>query len=192
VSKGKRFQAMSWEVFDEHRDVILAGIRALDANPLSRKRNRLLEVCEEGGDHLVAEVLYTTHGAVVVYRSRGRVKRQGRTGMFTQASRGSANLLVDPLTGDPDQRFHLVGHTHQDLGVCGRDLTAWIDSGNKRVVLNAPTPDLRPPSDTAKMALWLAEHVGDIARHPEAGELFRYVDKLYDDIADTLSNETNE
>lgn len=182
---------MSEDTFAEHEEDIRDAIRLLFNNSASRERLRALRLQEEGSGETVAEVfpILTLQGMVVVYTPRGRRRRVGKSGIYVRASRGIENRILAPLTGDPDQRFPIVGHTHATLAVSGRDIAAWITAGDKQVVLSAPTPDLRPPSPTAQMALWLADHVSDISRMPQAGEIFSDVAQLHEDILRVLTEE---
>jgi hypothetical protein len=49
--------------------------------------------------------------------------------------------------------------------------------------------DDRPHSPAAQLALYLADHVDDIARNPQAGELYRQIDQFYDDLVRVLNQE---
>jgi hypothetical protein len=113
------YKAMSLETFNENNADILAGINLLMTNPKSRKTFRLFELNEMATGELLAEVFQTTHGSVVVHRSSGRVSRRGKSDLFVRQGRDSDDLIVAPLTGDPDQRFRVVAASTADRSFSG-------------------------------------------------------------------------
>jgi hypothetical protein len=66
-------------------------------NPKSRRRFRILALYEETTGELLAEVFGTTHGRVVVHRSRGRVSRGRNTALFARQGASLDDLVVPPL-----------------------------------------------------------------------------------------------
>jgi hypothetical protein len=84
-------------------------------------------VYEKDTGELLAEVFRTHYGLVVVHRSYDPVPGNKRAPVpFARQSRGSDNLIVTPLTGDPDQRIRTM-HSHSySYGVEARDYWAWL------------------------------------------------------------------
>jgi hypothetical protein len=94
-------QFMSWDVFNDNQPAITADVwTILAAKGKNRRRFRLDAVYEKATSVLVAEVLQTTCGPVVV---------------MTDAEHGGASEHMDdirrrgrdiaPLTGDPSEQF---------------------------------------------------------------------------------------
>lgn len=182
---------MSREEFDENKQVILAGLNALMKNPKSRNRFRILAVYEESpGDpgELLVQVFPTPHGPVVVHCSYGRVSRVGNA-MFVRQRANLDDSIVAPLTGDPDQRFRVVSKSSADLSISGRDLMQWLAEGKTRHAISQPSEFHRPLSQTAQLALWLADNVDAIAANPRAGEFHREIKQMMDDIVRVLNQD---
>jgi hypothetical protein len=189
VSKGKRLQPMSPETFEENKAEILVSINLLFDNPKSRNRFRLIAVVDEASGELLAEVFNTQpHGSVVVHRGQGKVSRRGNY-LFVRQARGSDDLIVAAFTGDPNQRFRIVAASNVDRSISGRDLTQWMAEGKTTYAISQPTLDIRPPSQATEAGRWLADHVHDIARSPQAGDTFRGVQKMRDDIMRALTDD---
>ena len=126
-------EGMSQETFDANKQPILAAIDALMDNPKSRKRFRLLALYERSTGELLAEVFGTHHGPVVVYRSTGAVTRGRNHAPFARQGRGLAELIVAPLTGDPEQEFKIMpSHTQGRLVIDCQDFSQWIAAGKTR------------------------------------------------------------
>jgi hypothetical protein len=121
-------ERMSWETFGENRPASVAEIRAMLANPKSRKRFNLIELYEKETGELLAEVFRTSRGAVVVYRGiegwdqpfsiRDNPEDEARYDSFRQL-RGAPAVL--PLTGDPEQLFSIAPRTAMPYVLPARD-----------------------------------------------------------------------
>jgi hypothetical protein len=177
---------MSREEFDENKQAILAAIDALMSNPKSRRRFRALALFEKTTGELLAEVFDTAHGRVVVHRSYGSVSRAGNLPFYRQGV-DQNDWVVAPFTGDPVQRFHIVSGTG-DRSVSGRDITQWLAEGKTRHTISQPTQNNRPLSETQLLAAQLAENVDAIAASPQAGEIYRGVNQMIDDIVRALND----
>jgi hypothetical protein len=95
---------MTWEVFEENRPAILAAVKALMANPKSRRRFRLAALYEKRTSDLVAEMFGTAHGPVVVWLDA----EYGGESTHLAGVRLHGRDIA-PLTGDPAQRFTIRG-----------------------------------------------------------------------------------
>jgi hypothetical protein len=123
-------EAMSQETFAKNNRAIRAGLAAVISNPKSRRRWRLLPVYEKDTGELLAEVFDTLYGPVIWHRSWGRVL--SRTSHNTEFTRqGRSNVVVAPLTDDPDQRFRIVGRKGEHT-VAAEDLRQSIAEGQTR------------------------------------------------------------
>lgn len=108
-------ETMSLDAFRANEATILADVCAILNGELKvRKRLRLCRgaVYERGGDNrqLVAELLRTSKGPVVVYR-RAAIEDSSNTGSETWVDirEFRREQAVAPFTGDPDQRFAVKG-----------------------------------------------------------------------------------
>lgn len=191
MSGKKQLRHMSREVFDENKQAILVDLNALMDNPKSRRLFRLLAVYDKGSNQLLAEVFALTQGTLVVHRGRGHLSRvKGRaSGVFVRQDRGDENLIVAPLTDDPDQFFVISVGRMGDRSLSGRDLTRWLAEGKTRHSISEPSEDNRHLSETAQLAKYLADNVDAIAARPDAGEFARAVDQMYDDIIGVLNQD---
>ena len=116
---------MTLNVFHTHKRDILAGLNALTARPKSRKEFRMLAVYSRETNERLAEVFSTTHGPVVVFRSGTVRDPDAQGGGFVRQERGDADLFVQPLDNDPDQRFPLVASGGRYV-FTNADLRRWI------------------------------------------------------------------
>jgi hypothetical protein len=131
-------EGMSQETFDENREAILVGIRALLENPKSRQRNRRLRIQEYGTGELLGEVFGTHHGPVVVYRGNGGTAADGRFDAFRQG-RGRSELVVAPLTAGDDDFFGLIfSRAHSAYRLTGDDLVRALAEGRRKITVGAP------------------------------------------------------
>ncbi|OSC24608.1 hypothetical protein B8W69_20910 [Mycobacterium vulneris] len=73
--------------------------------------------------------------------------------------------------------------------ISGGDIEQWLKEGKKSHAIDQPTLDKRPRTLEQQMAGWLADHVEDIAAIPNAGEIYRGVKQLRDDILRVLNGE---
>jgi hypothetical protein len=110
---------MSQETFDAHEPAILADVKAIMGNPKSRKLFRLFELREkrpEKPGELLAEVFRTNYGPVIAHHSYGDVNRlrivvvPGPVPDPARRGRGQGELVVAPLTNDPEQRFPVMAN----------------------------------------------------------------------------------
>jgi hypothetical protein len=121
---------MSQETFTENRPAILVALQAVVNNPKSRKRFRLLAVYERVTGELLAEVFGTIHGPVIIHRSWGTIlSRSSHNTEFTR--QGRSNIVVAPLTDNPNQKFHIVAHNTRYTFRC-EELRRWIAEGKTR------------------------------------------------------------
>lgn len=89
-----------------------------------RSRLQLIAVRQADTGELIAEVLRTTVGPVVVYRPGGddmevMWRADARDGSIFRQSRGEPR--IEPFTGDPEQHFQMQAHA-QTYVVTGRNL----------------------------------------------------------------------
>lgn len=114
---------MSRETFEQHGDEIHTAVRLLLADSKRRKRFQLATVHERSSKELLAEVLDTSFGPVVVY-STGIAATSRATSNLpmigTRQYRG--NRAISPLTGDAGQTFDVVSRSNVMYDIWGRDL----------------------------------------------------------------------
>jgi hypothetical protein len=99
-------EVMGQQTFDENEPAIRGAVKAIMRDPKRRKRFRLFALHESGGG-LLAEVFDTKHGPVIAHHSWGSTDRLYTVAVGARRGRGQGQLLVAPLTDDPDQRFPL-------------------------------------------------------------------------------------
>jgi hypothetical protein len=136
-------QTLDNESFRRNMKTILVEVNAILAvKGKSRRRFRVLEIYEEGSDELVAEVLRTTLGMVIVYRNH-----VGRTpdGDFVLYRQGSTPHIA-PLTGSPDQPVNIVSRARQYV-IMGNEILQAITGGRDRLVLDEQHPGRRRVAD---------------------------------------------
>ena len=75
---------------------------------------------------MLAEVLHTNRGPVVVYRSYSH-ESDRKAGGFSPF-RQQDEPTVDPFTGDPDQTFHIWSNSGR-YQVMGADFTRYLAEG---------------------------------------------------------------
>lgn len=100
---------MSLDEFGQNEPAILADVCAiLNGKTKTRRKLRIVAVYERGTGRLVAEVLHTSQGPVVVHRvaaietDAGRPRRVDVRGFRREHA-------VATFTGDPDQQFAIKG-----------------------------------------------------------------------------------
>jgi plasmid stabilization system protein ParE len=179
---------MSPESFEQNTSAVVAQVRALVANPKSRKRFRIMTLYESNTNELLAEVFPTTYGLVVYHRERGRVSRARNS-----ATHRHDDSWIAPLTGDPEERFRIaVPRSAAEIEITGADIARWLAAPKARHAISW-LDHLRqprdPPGEFAQLAKWLADNVDLIAAHPKAGQFCREIDQLFDDVVRALSRE---
>jgi hypothetical protein len=102
---------MSYEVFAENESQIVAEVSMIrSAKGKTRKRFRILAIYEQGSSSLLGEVLRTSFGPVVVYRTAlgGESPPAGDGNYLLGYRQGRKYPGIAPLTGNPDQYFSMV------------------------------------------------------------------------------------
>jgi hypothetical protein len=122
---------MSQETFDANQPVIRAGVEAIMRNPQRRKTSRIFALYDSGDNTLLAEVFRTPFGPVIAHRSWGSVDRLTTVVVGAPQGRGKAELVVAPLTDDPDQRFPIMARAFR-YRLPVRNLREWIAQGKPR------------------------------------------------------------
>lgn len=115
--------------FDRHWPQIASDVRTIRAaDNKSRNRFRVLALYEVKTAEMIAEVLHTHHGPVVVYRSHSHELSRSAGGF--KAFQRQNGLTVEPLTGDPDQTLHIwAGSGSGRYQVMGADLARYLTEG---------------------------------------------------------------
>ncbi len=118
-------QTMSLAVFEQNEPAILADVCAILAGKTKiRKQLRLVAVYERSTGQLVAEVLRTTKGPVVVHRVAAIETESGRPARVDIRGFRREHGIA-PLTGEPDQQFAIKGKSAVYI-VFGRNFIARI------------------------------------------------------------------
>jgi hypothetical protein len=109
---------MSQDVFDQNWSTIAVEVNTiLAAKGKTRKRFRIVAVYEKSSGELLAEVLRTSFGPVVVYRAgamgHGSIRRDPGAELpsyiiGTRQGRGALKFDVQPFTGYANQYFMMT------------------------------------------------------------------------------------
>lgn len=127
-------QTMSLAEFEQNEPVILADVCAiLNGKAKIRKKLRLPggAVYERSTDQLVAQVLRTTKGPVVVHRVAAIQTESGRPARVDIRGFRREHGIA-PLTGEPDQQFAIKGKSAVYI-VYGRNFIARTYPGDALV-----------------------------------------------------------
>jgi hypothetical protein len=133
--------SMSGETFIPNLSAIVTEVDKLIADPVDRQRVRLLAVYEHASGRqgeLIAEVMQTTFGPVVVARTA--VEDGAET--IRQDSRRN----IEPLTDDPAHRINIASR-HAQFRLSTIDLIAWIADGERKKVVKPGFTVRRVPTD---------------------------------------------
>jgi hypothetical protein len=115
---------------DREIDEVWAQLNAMAADKQSWRRYRVLEICCRNCGELIAEVMESAHGPVVVYRSfKGVTAGAAATGKY--ASQSMSKHALRMLTGG-GPFICFCGCSRTILNEA--DLTAPIEKGQRRVV----------------------------------------------------------
>jgi hypothetical protein len=122
---------MSQETFDANEAVIRAGVQAIMRNPKWRKSSRIFALHETHTGELLAEVFRTTYGPVIAHNSWGSIDRLSTVVVGAAQGRGKVELVVAPLTDDPDKRFPIMARNFQ-YRLPVRNFRQWIAEGKTK------------------------------------------------------------
>ena len=133
---------MSWETARQNRSQIQEFVESLLLDDDRHKLWRKLAISERGGKGLIGEILGTPHGPVFV----SRMTMDDEKGYRDEEpdNRQSPLRGIEPVTGDPDQRFDMASRRAQFLVDAGY-LIARIQAGKRKVVLRPGSTSSRPP-----------------------------------------------
>jgi len=159
---------MSWETWRENRSKIGDFVDGLLVNDDRRKLWRRLAICERGGK-LIGEILGTPKGPVFLSRMTmddAKGHRDDETDSRQSPLRG-----IEPVTGDPEQRFQMASRRSEFLVDAGY-LIPRIQAGERRVELrpgytSSSRPRWRPTAQ--QIADWRARMEKRRARHKQQG-----------------------
>ncbi|HSS24487.1 MAG TPA: hypothetical protein VLL82_08800 [Mycobacterium sp.] len=116
-------QTMSLAEFEQNEPAILADVCAiLTGKTKIRKQLRLVAVYERSTGKLVAEVLRTTKGPVVVHRVAA-IETESGCPPRVDIRGFRREHGIAPLTGEPDQQFAIKGKSTVYI-VIGRNFIA--------------------------------------------------------------------
>ena len=132
---------MSWETLRENHSEIGDFVERLLFDDARRKLWRKLAIFELGGKGPIGEILATLHGPVFVSRMTMDDAKGYRDD--EPDSRQSPLRGVEPVTGDPEQRFQMASRRAQFLVNAGY-LIARIQAGERRVELRPGSTSSRP------------------------------------------------
>ena len=107
---------MSPELYDKHEDEIIAAVRVLLQNPISRRRYEVAAIYTAKGHELLARILRTNFGMVAVLNSwfpEGAYERR-------------ESIINGDLT--PNDRAHINGFRRDEAGMVIWPLTGKLDS----------------------------------------------------------------
>ena len=167
----RNFEGMSWETARENRSEIRDFIESLLLDEDRHKLWRKLAISERGGKGLIGEILGTPHGPVFV----SRMTMDDEKGYRDEEpdNRQSRMRGIEPVTGDPDQRFDMAStlrraHFLVDAGY----LIARIQAGKRDVVLRpgstssrSSKPPRRPTAE--QIADWRARTAKRRTQHKQ-------------------------
>jgi hypothetical protein len=103
---------MSWEMFKENESTIVAEVKMIMAvKGKSRKRFRIVALYEKSTGDLIAEVLRTSVGPVVVSRAVEPTLDPVNGAVVIPGFRLSQYHNIDPVTSDDQQFFSMKSRT---------------------------------------------------------------------------------
>jgi hypothetical protein len=124
-------ETMSQEAFDADEPAIRDLVKAIMSNAKIRKSCRIFELHEMHTGELLAELFDTSYGPVIAHRSHGSADRlrvfvvPGPVPDPALRGRGKRELVIAPLTNDPDQRFPIMARNLQ-YRLPVKNLRQWI------------------------------------------------------------------
>ena len=127
---------MSWDTFDHNGAQIETAVRLLLVDPKRRRKRQLAAVYENRTHELLAEVLSTSFGPVVVYFSQvgawanDKPRAPGK-GVPLYLRQRRTSRPVAPLTGEADQLFRMMSRSNTSYEVLGADLIRAITEGSR-------------------------------------------------------------
>jgi hypothetical protein len=124
-------EEMSQETFDANEAAIRTGIKAIMSDPKLRKRCRIFELYESSSNELLAEVFRTAYGPVIAHQSWGNPERLRVVVVRGPQGRGQGELVVAPLTDDPDQRFPIMARNFK-YRLPIRNFRQWMTEGKTK------------------------------------------------------------
>lgn len=128
-----RLVPMAWETYNAQSAELASVVDAMIDRPDWLKRWRLLAIYESGGAHeLIGTVLALGDGAVLVARITNDYDSDDLTG--GDDLRQAPTRLLQPITGDPEQRFEMASRRTQFM-VSARYLIEAIEAGDTTVAL---------------------------------------------------------
>ncbi len=141
--------SMSREVFDRNGEQIVTAVRLLLADPKRRKRRQLVAVYEKNEKRtheLVAEVLRTNFGPVVVYSTHvgtwANEKHRGPgEGVPVHLRQYRKSRSIKPLTGEADQAFSVMSRSNTLYEITGTDLSRIITGDVNPQTFRFPSDD---------------------------------------------------
>ena len=145
------FEGMSQQTLRAHWDEVQTTVELLlqPSNKARRHRFRLLRISEAGDkNQVIGEILQTPHGPVFV--SRMTVDDEQGYRDEDPDDRQSSIRGIEPVTGDPGQRFEMKSR-RAEFRVDAGYLLARIQAGQRQVVLEPGlTLSEPPPRPTAQ------------------------------------------
>jgi hypothetical protein len=124
---------MPWATYDAHSTELARMVDTLLDRPDWLKRWRLLAIYEAGGtNEPLGHVLELRDGAVVVMRI---TNDHDSDDPHLEDRRQSTARLLQPISGEPEQRFQMASRRAQFM-VSARYLIEAIDAGQRKVVLS--------------------------------------------------------
>ena len=135
-------EPMSGDTFAQNLSAIITDVDKLITDETDRRRARLLAVYEHAAGHqgeLIAEVLRTSHGPVVVARTTVEDSAEN----IRQDSRRN----VEPLTDDPGHFIDVVSRRRAQFCLRTTDLIGWIADGRRKIVIRPGWTVRRTPID---------------------------------------------
>lgn len=116
---------MSSETFDQNSDEIVAAVRLIVADSKRRRKFQLAIVYESHTNELLAEVLSTSFGPVVVYSTA--IGAHSRNTVMVGSRQYRRNRPIAALTGE-DQIFDVMSRSNSGYELLGTDLIRFIAS----------------------------------------------------------------
>jgi len=123
--------SMSYNTFDENREQIETDVRLLLSDPKRRKLSRLAVLYENSTNELLAEVLSTDFGPVVVFwtsigRWANQKPRESGQGEPLHLRQYRKKRSVAPLAAESDQVFFVMSRSNTLYSVWASDFVRVI------------------------------------------------------------------
>lgn len=119
-----RLEPMRAETFEQNEAAIANAVKLLSADPKRRRQFRVAGIYETRSGELLAEVLATSFGPVIVYAT-GAMAHSRNTAMI--GSRQDRDRRIRPLTAAAGQTFELMSRANSSHEITAAELVRFVN-----------------------------------------------------------------